>query len=284
MLSDDTPRPNIVTSTRTLESEALALRRDILQALFRTGGGHYGGCMSVVDLLLVLARTQLRVDPKHPDHPVRDRLILSKGHAALALYAVLRLLGFFDVDLDTYATYASPLEGHPDGTTTAGVDFSTGSLGQGLSVGLGMALGLVSKGPRVWVVLGDGECQEGQVWEAAMLAGRYAVRNLIAVIDCNRHQEYGWPSHLGDALSEPVFGLDAKWRSFGWRVLHCEGHDHQQLTDTFEQATEDGGMPTVVVAHTIKGKGASLLENAPERFHCASVSEEEHRLILQEVM
>src|SRR5438128_5916491 len=177
-----TPEVQAANSVSLL-TEATELRREIIEGLFACGGGHYGGALSVLDIILTLYRRILRTAPDQPNHPSRDRFILSKGHSAIALYAVLRRFGFFNDSLTGYGQADSMLEGHPDMTVLPGVDFSTGSLGQGLSVGLGMAMALRSTDQNVWVVLGDGECQEGQVWEAAMLAARYRIDNLHAIID-----------------------------------------------------------------------------------------------------
>lgn len=268
---------------QVLADEALLVRKDIVSALYATGGGHYGGCLSVVDILVALYRCSLRVFPEQPEHPDRDRLILSKGHAAIALYAMLRRLGFFDWPLETYASFESALEGHPDMRSVPGVDFSTGSLGQGLSVGLGMALALASKAPQVWVILGDGECQEGQVWEAAMLASSCKLSNLHAVIDCNGHQEWGHAAISRDGTPvPPVAELAAKWNAFGWSVIECDGHDLGTLARTFTPpAAPQYSLPTVTLCHTIKGRGVPLIESDPRRFHCTSVTRDEHAVMIE---
>ena len=263
-----------------LAEEATELRRDLVEALYAAGGGHYGGSLSVLDILLTLYRRQLRIRPEALDDPSRDRLILSKGHAALALYTVQRRLGFYDHALGAYGSAVSPLEGHPDREALPAVEFSTGSLGQGLAVGLGMALALRGQGPRVWVVLGDGECQEGQVWEAAMLAARHGADGLTAVIDANGYQEWGWAG-AGDA--RPVPDLAAKLAAFGWQVGECDGHDHEALARAFERAVAVRGQPAAVVAHTIKGKGVALAEGDPVRFHCTEVSVGEQRVIVEQL-
>lgn len=283
--SDRMERPALMAlselqSVVTLEEEARELRKTILEALFACGGGHYGGSLSVVDLILTLYRNHLRVSPLAPHDPSRDRFILSKGHAAMALYAVLGRLGFFEQPLASYGKVGSPLEGHPDMTVLPGIDFSTGSLGQGLSVGLGMALAL-GRGPRVWVVLGDGECQEGQVWEAAMLAARLGAANLTAVVDANGFQEWGWPAAQQGGVPEPVPELARKWAAFGWRVLEADGHDHEALSATFRLAEASEERPCVVIARTVKGKGLPAIEADPVRFHCTAIGEDEHSLLLR---
>jgi transketolase len=264
----------------SLSDEVLALRRQIAEALYYSGGGHYGGCFSVIDLILALYRLELRVSPQNPGDPGRDRFILSKGHAALALYAVLRRLGFISESLNSYAAFSSCLEGHPDMTSVAGVDFSTGSLGQGLSVGVGMAYALKRASRRVWVVLGDGECQEGQVWEAAMLASACDLDNLHAIVDSNRFQEWGLRATPGQPLPVPVSDMVDKWRAFGWFTTECNGHDFRELRAAFSAAKSAPGRPSVVIAHTIKGNGVPMIEDQPQRFHCDSVSPAEHRSIM----
>lgn len=264
----------------TLEEEAQELRRTILEALFACGGGHYGGSLSVLDLILTLYRRHLRVSPENPADPNRDRFILSKGHSAMALYAVLQRLGFFSHSLAAYGTTGSPLEGHPDMTVLPGIDFSTGSLGQGLAAGLGMALALRGRGPRVWVVLGDGECQEGQVWEAAMLAARCGADNLVAVVDANGFQEWGWSAgEVG--TPEPVPEIARKWAAFGWHVLEVDGHDHKALSETFRLAESTRSRPCAVIARTVKGKGIRAIESDPIRFHCTTIGADEHALLLR---
>jgi transketolase len=259
----------------TLIQSSEAIRREIVRALYHAGGGHFGGSLSVVDVLVVLYGAVLRVDPSRPAWPERDRLVLSKGHAAMALYAVLRHFGWFEGDLATYGAADSPFEGHPDMHTLPGVDFSTGSLGQGLSVALGMALALADRdGAEAWVVLGDGECQEGQVWEAAMLATRLGVRNLRVVVDCNGYQEFGWPSLPAD-LRQPVPDDALKWRAFGWSVVEHDGHDIPGLLDSFRRM-QAMSRPAVLLARTVKGKGVGLIEADPHRFHCAQLSAVEY--------
>lgn len=285
----DAASPAVQATEVPLTEEARALRRDILEALHCTGGGHYGGSLSVIDVLLTLYRRQLRVSPRAPRHLERDRLILSKGHAAIALYAVLRRLGYFEEPLASYAAFGSPLEGHPDMLRLPGVDCSTGSLGQGLSVGLGAALALrslaLAGAPRVWVVLGDGECQEGQVWEAAMLAAQQQAGHLHAVVDVNRFQEWGVspPPGAPAAPVVPVQALAAKWRAFGWRVLECDGHDLPALQRACAELAEGAAVaaPAVLLAHTVKGKGVPMIEADPPRFHCCAVTDAEHRLLLE---
>ncbi|MCC6553278.1 MAG: transketolase [Polyangiaceae bacterium] len=271
---------HVQTSPAPLADEAASLRREVIEGLFACGGGHYGGSLSVLDLLLSLYRRALRVSPRDAAHPGRDRLILSKGHSAIALYAILRRLGFFDLPLGSHGRAGSPLEGHPDMLKLPGVDFSTGSLGQGLSVGLGMSLALRGTPARTWVVLGDGECQEGQVWEAAMLAARLRVDHLHAVIDANGFQEWGFCQDPG-AGEPPVQEMARKWTAFGWRVDEVDGHDHEALAAAFVAAAATEGRPTVTIARTVKGKGSPVIEADPIRFHCTTVDRDEHASILR---
>jgi len=266
-----------VAPSATLSEISKDLRIDIVEALYVSGGGHYGGALSVLDILLTLYSRGARYDLQSND---KDRIVLSKGHAAIALYAVLRHVGLCSQSLQHYGTLGSGLQGHPDMTMNSAVEFSTGSLGQGLAVGLGMAFALSESQSRVWVVLGDGECQEGQVWETAMLAARYKASNLVAVIDANNYQEYGWDT-AGTIESAPVPELSRKWDAFGWRVLETPGHDYAALAHTFNQATRDYGKPTAVIAQTVKGYGCGYIEANPKRFHCTSVTKEEHLEILR---
>jgi transketolase len=266
-----------------LARSAARVRRDIAEVLYRTGGGHYGGSFSAVEMLLTLYARHLRIDAANIGDRIRDRFILSKGHAAIALYAVLRHRGLITTPLASYAALGAGLEGHPDMTATPGVDWSTGSLGQGLSAALGMAIGLRRFGRRVWVMLGDGECQEGQVWEAAMLAGLVRPGNLHVLVDLNRRQEFGW--HLATASQpqiDPVPDMAAKWLAFGWDVIHCDGSD----VSAIDRACRDASgreKPTVILASTRKGHGSRTAEADPARFHCTDVSEAEHLAIMTEL-
>lgn len=266
-----------------LRAAAARVRRNIAEVLYATGGGHYGGSFSAVEMLLTLYARHLRIDAANIAEPVRDRFILSKGHAAIALYAVLRDFELIDAPLAGYATFAAGLEGHPDMTATPGVDWSTGSLGQGLSAALGMAVGLRRFGRRVWVMLGDGECQEGQVWEAAMLAGLVKPGNLHVLVDLNRRQEFGW--HLATARQhpiDPVPEMAAKWLAFGWDVIRCDGSDLAAIDHACSDALTHE-KPTIILASTRKGNGCRIVEADPVRFHCTDVSEAEHRAIMAEL-
>jgi transketolase len=260
--------------------DTLAVRKSILTCLYDTGGGHYGGSLSVVDLLLVLARDVIGLNKESVMQANRDRLILSKGHAAVALYSIYQSLGLLrGISLAQYGLYDSGIEGHPDMLSTEGVDFSTGSLGQGVSAGAGMAIVFGRDGAHVWVVLGDGECQEGQVWEAAMFAARYSLSNLHIVIDANGAQEIGW-QHEPSLPQEPITNLANKWRSFGWIVHELDGHDQCGLKTTLLALREERCAPSVVIARTRKGCGVKLIEDDPIRYHCVSVDKQEHEALL----
>ena len=249
-----------------LEAIARECRVQIIRMLTHAGSGHPGGSLSVIDLLVALYFGRLRHDPKRPDWPERDRVVLSKGHAVPALYTVMAEAGYFPVEeLITLRKLGSPLQGHPDRTALPGIEAATGSLGQGLSISLGLALGLrMRRSPaRVYCILGDGEIQEGQVWEAAMAAPKlglpgHGLDNLSVILDYNRIQLDGFVAKILDL--EPVL---AKWQAFGWTVLEIDGHDFDQVQKALDQAEATTG-PGIVVAHTVKGKGVSFMENDPE--------------------
>lgn len=263
MLEDLTP-----DTIRHVEDAARAARRLVLQAVRHAGAGHVGGPLSQADILALLYSQELRVDPRRPDWADRDRFVLSKGHGAIGLYAILALRGYFPVgELTTFDRLDSRLQCHPDSTRLPGLDFSTGSLGQGLSAGVGMALGarVLGKDFRTYVLLGDGECQEGQIWEAAQVAARYGVDNLVTILDCNGLQQYGWPSGAGHpaAYPEPLPEPAARFAAFGWQVFEADGHDLVGLHGAIRRARLVRGKPSLVVARTIKGKGVSFIENNP---------------------
>ena len=220
-----------------------------------------------MDLLVALYFHEMRVRPHEPDWPDRDRFILSKGHSSIGLYAVLALRGYLPLDeLLTFDQAGSRLQGHPDMTRLPGLDMSTGSLGMGLSAGLGMALGarLAGKSFRTFVMLGDGECQEGQIWEAAFVAAHYGLDNLVALIDHNGLQQYGWQASengLDRLPPYPAGNLATKWEAFGWNSLSIDGHDIPAILSALDAAEQHRGSPTVIVAKTVKGKGVSFMEN-----------------------
>jgi transketolase len=254
-----------------LEDEAREIRRLILRTLNKTQAGHPGGSLSAVEILTALYFDVLRIDPAQPAWPERDRFLLSKGHAAPVYYATLARRGYFPVaEMATYDTLNSRLQGHPDMRKTPGVDMSSGSLGQGLSVSAGLALGakMAKKSYRVFCLLGDGECEEGQVWEAAMSACKFGLDNLTAIVDWNGLQLTGT---LAETMPMPA--LPDLWRDMGWEVIELNGHDLAALIGALE-APRSPGKPRVVLAHTVKGKGVSFMENRVE-WHAKAISNEE---------
>lgn len=263
-----------------LNEKSKELRRHIVRMLGEAGSGHPGGSLSSADIVTALFFHEMRLKPAEPYWPDRDRFILSKGHAAPVLYAALAERGFFPVsELDTLRKLGSRLQGHPDMKKLPGVEMSTGSLGQGLSVANGMALAarLDRKDYRVYVVLGDGELQEGMVWEAAMASAHYKLDNLVAFVDHNGLQIDG---PVTEVMSpEPVAG---KWRAFGWHTLVVNGHDMGQILDALAEAKTVKGKPTMIVAETVKGKGCSFMENLCD-WHGVAPKPEEVRQALEEL-
>lgn len=253
-----------------LRDIARGIRWNIIDTVAASKAGHIGGPLSVTDLLVALYFGKLRIDPQQPDNPDRDRFILSKGHCAIGLYATLAARGYFaESELATFDHGDSRLQGHPDMLLTPGVDISTGSLGQGLSAGVGIALGAkrLGKDFHSWVILGDGECEEGQVWEAVLSAPRYRLDNLTAIVDLNGLQQYGWPPADNDRFdrSEPLGHVDlaAVFAGFGWDTYVIDGHDFDQIFAAFDSATAargSTGRPSVIIARTSKGKGISFTE------------------------
>ena len=281
VIKTSTPSAPIDQLRRT-SSEA---RRHIIETIHHAGAGHIGGPLSVTDILVNLYFDRLRIDPARPDWPDRDRCILSKGHSSIALYAVLALRGYFPLEeLATFDQIDSRLQGHPDMTKLPGLDMSTGSLGQGLSPGVGMALGahLKSSDFRTWVILGDGEIQEGQIWEACFTASRYELDNLTAILDYNRLPQFGWPDVHGLTRDRPIDSPADKFRAFGWNVLTCDGHDHASLSAAFDTATAHRGQPTCIVANTVKGKGVSFMEG-DYNWHAKVPTDDELRRAVNEL-
>ena len=235
------------------------LRQDVLEMIHAADSGHPGGSLSAVEILTALYFDVMKVDPKNPSDPQRDRFILSKGHAAPILYAVLARKGYFDpAILPTLRSLGSPLQGHPHMHMLPGLDCSSGSLGQGLSIanGLAFAAKKQNKASRTYCLMGDGEVQEGQVWEAAMTAAHFGLDNVCAIVDNNGVQLDGTTAEIMGV--EP---LGEKFRAFGWHVIDCDGHDLEALLAAFKEAAETKGKPTVIVAKTVKGKGVSFMEN-----------------------
>ena len=251
----------------TLADIAREGRTQILRMLTHAGSGHPGGSLSAIDILTVLYFSRMRYDPANPHWEGRDRFILSKGHCVPAQYFCMAKAGYFPMDLlVTLRKLGSPLQGHPDRVALPGIEAATGSLGQGLSVAVGMALGLklANASPRVYCVLGDGETQEGQIWESAMSGPKlgapdHHLDNLCAILDYNGIQLDGFVKNILDL--EPV---TEKWKAFGWAVLEIDGHDFSQIDKALDQAEAIKGKPTMIVAHTVKGKGVSFMENDPE--------------------
>lgn len=249
-----------------LREAARRIRVEVVRSVYVAKAGHLGGPLSAADMLAALYFRLLRIRPDEPAWPDRDRFVLSKGHSSIGLYAAMALRGYFPVEeLATFDAAHSRLQGHPDMTRLPGLDMSTGSLGMGISAAMGMALGarITGRDVRAWVMLGDGECQEGEVWEAAMAAARHGLDNLIAIVDHNKLQQYGWPGDGPDGRIPPQEPgeLAAKWTAFGWRVLEMDGHDMADIVRTLGTAIDGAdGRPTVVIAHTVKGKGVSYME------------------------
>jgi transketolase len=244
---------------KMLVNKAKEIRKDIIAMLAEAGSGHPGGSLSAADIVTALYFNEMKIDPQNPKWPDRDRFVLSKGHAAPVLYAALAEKGYFPKEeLKTLRKINSRLQGHPDMRKVPGVEISTGSLGQGLSAANGMALAgkLDHKDFRVYVLIGDGESQEGQIWEAAMLAAHYKLDNLVAFLDHNGLQIDG---QITDVMSpEPV---DEKWRAFGWHVEVIDGHNMEQIIETLARVRIIKGKPVMIVANTVKGKGVSFMEN-----------------------
>jgi len=263
-----------------LNKIALEIRRDILMMTTNAGSGHPGGSLSAADIITALYFHHMRHDPKNPKWEDRDRFILSKGHSCPALYAALARCGYFPREaLWTLRKVGSILQGHPDMIKTPGLEASTGNLGQGLSIGIGMALAarLDHKDYQVYVLLGDGEIDEGQVWEAAMAASHFHLDNLVATVDLNGLQLDGY---TGDIMSlEPV---GDKWRAFGWYVMEIDGHNMREILDALDMAERIKYKPTAIIAHTIKGKGVSFMENQV-KFHGEALSEEQLNEALKEL-
>jgi transketolase len=262
-------------------------RIHILKAVSHAQGGHVGGPYSAAEMLAALYFRILNIRPDEPDWPERDRFVLSKGHSSIALYTMLALRGYFPVEeLQTFDSIDSRLQGHPDMTVTPGVDMSSGSLGLGFAAALGIALGAraTQQSFMTYVMLGDGECNEGIVWEGAHVATRYALDNLIAIVDHNKLQQFGWRGETTAERITPYAGsqLADRWKAFGWHVLEVDGHNVQAFLDTIDQARASTGNPVVVIAHTIKGKGVSYMEGN-YKWHSKVPTEEEFAIAMEEL-
>lgn len=264
---------------RQLETDAAKVRLGIVEGVYAAKAGHPGGSLSCADLLTYLYTHRMNVDPANPDDPNRDRLVLSKGHAAPALYATLALRGFFPMDeMKTLRKIGSRLQGHPD-IKLPGVDMSTGSLGQGISAACGMALsGKISCDPyKVYAVLGDGEIQEGEVWEAAMFAAHYQLDNLVAVVDNNDLQIDG---KISEVMSP--YPIDEKFRAFGWHVITINAHDFNEMEKAFNEAETVMQKPTVIIMRSTKGKGVSYMENSVD-WHGKAPNDDEYETAVSEL-
>jgi transketolase len=267
-------------SVPELEKMAKQLRRHVITMIATAGSGHPGGSLSAADIVTALYFKVMRHDPKNPRWPDRDRFILSKGHAAPILYAALAECGYFPVEeLSTLRKLGSRLQGHTDRTLTPGVEMSAGSLGQGLSFGIGIALAgrLDKRDYHVYVLLGDGECEEGQIWEAAMSAPHFRIDNLTAIVDHNGIQL--------DGRCCDIMGLESladKWRAFNWHVIEIDGHDMSQIVQALKEARKIKQKPTVIIAHTVKGKGVSFMENNVD-FHGKAPTAQEAEIALKEL-
>ena len=250
-----------------LKRQAIHLRRHVVESVHHAGAGHLGGPMSAADMLIALYFEVLNIDPADPHKADRDRFILSKGHSSIGLYSALALRGYFPLEeLKTFDAIDSRLQGHPAMDMLPGIDMSSGSLGQGLSPGLGMALAARLKGDsfHTYVMLGDGDSQEGQVWEAALVAGRYRVDNLTTILDLNGLQQYGWATETGYgdlARKPPQENPEARWQSFGWNTISINGHNIEQFINACNRAKNEHDGPTIIIAHTTKGKGISYMED-----------------------
>lgn len=271
-----------ITETLALEKIANNVRIDILEEVYNAKSGHIGGAFSIADILTVLYFNEMNIDAKIPDSPDRDRLVLSKGHASAALYAVLAEKGYIDKEeLKTFRNIDSNLQGHPDMNKVPGVDMTTGSLGQGLSAANGMALSskLDSRGYRVYCILGDGELQEGQVWEAAMTAEKYQLDNLCVIVDANELQ-------LTDSTMN-VKGInyndiEQKFRAFGFQTVVIDGHNIESIIRALTIAEMTKGKPTAIICKTIKGKGVSFMENQVD-WHGKAPNDEEYEMAVKEL-
>ena len=263
-----------------LKRRAVEVRKGIITGVHAAKSGHPGGSLSAADIFTYLYFQELHIDPKHPQDPDRDRFVLSKGHTAPGLYAALANRGFFPVeDLKTLRHIGSHLQGHPCIAHTPGIDMSSGSLGQGISAAVGMALSakLQGKSYRVYTLLGDGELQEGQVWEASMFAGSRKLDNLTVIVDNNNLQ-------IDGAVSEVCspYPIDEKFTAFGFHVINIDGNDMEQIAKAFQEARETKGKPTAIIAKTTKGKGVSFMENQVG-WHGKAPNDEEYEIAMAEL-
>lgn len=261
-----------------LEKKARKVREDIIEEVYRAKSGHPGGSLSIADILTVLYFREMNIQSQNPNGENRDRLVLSKGHCSPALYSCLANRGFFPIeDLKTFRNINSYLQGHPDKNKVPGVDMTTGSLGQGLSAANGMAIAgkMNHKDYRVYCILGDGEIEEGQIWEAMMAANKYKLDNLCVIVDNNNLQIDGT---IEEVMSS--YPIDEKFKSFGFEVIHINGHDIEEIIKAFEVAKKVKGKPTCIIAKTIKGKGISFMENQAG-WHGKAPNDEQYEQAMQ---
>jgi len=271
---------HIPMSIEELKEMAVTIRCDIIEMICTAAAGHPGGSLSAADVVTALYFRMMRVDPQKPDWPDRDRFILSKGHACPVWYAALAERGYFDkAHLGTLRRLNSILQGHPDMHKTPGIDMTAGSLGHGFSAGVGMALSgkLRQKDYHVWIVIGDGESQEGSIWEAAMSAPKWKLDNLTVIMDRNNLQN---DLYVDEVM--PIEPVTDKWRAFGWHVLEIDGHDMAAVVKALEEAKGHSDEPTIIIAKTVKGKGVSYMENICE-WHGKAPSTEQAEVALEEI-
>ncbi len=274
------PTQNSAQELARLKEISGRLRLDIIEMLHKAGSGHPGGSLSVIDMVTCLYFSRMRHDPRRPDWADRDRFVLSKGHAVPALYAVMAEAGYFKrEELSTLRRMGARLQGHPVNSELPGIEACTGSLGQGLSVAQGMALAARLDGSkfRVYCIIGDGEMQEGQVWEAAMSAPKYKLDGLTVLLDYNHGQIDGTVHEVMEI--EPI---DAKWKAFGWHVIKIDGHDHAQILAALDEAKATTGKPTFIIANTVKGKGVSFMEHQI-KWHGSAPNKDETEKALAEL-
>ena len=269
-----------ITNVEALKKIAVEVRKGIIEEVYSAKSGHPGGALSCADILTVLYFNQMNVDEEKPNDPNRDRLVLSKGHASPALYSVLARKGYFNKELlQTFRKIGSNLQGHPDMNKVPGVDMTTGSLGQGLSTAVGMAIAskMDSAGCRIYCIVGDGEIEEGQIWEAATIASKNKLDNLCVILDNNNLQIDGNINEVGG-----MNNITERFMSFGFNVINVDGHNIEGLIDAFTTAKQTKGKPTIIIAKTIKGKGVSFMENKAE-WHGKAPNEEEYNLAMSEL-
>lgn len=269
-----------IQNIEELKNIAKNIRKGIIEAVYSGQSGHPGGSLSIADIITVLYFNEMDVNPENPKEENRDRLVLSKGHCAPALYSTLANKGFFEIEeLKTLRNIESRLQGHPDMKKIPGVDMTTGSLGQGLSAANGMAIAgkLDNKDYRVYCILGDGEIEEGQIWEAAMASNKYKLDNLCVIVDNNNLQIDGT---IEEVMSS--YPIDEKFKSFGFQIINIDGHDIEEILKAFEVARNVKGKPTCIIAKTVKGKGVSFMENQAG-WHGKAPNEEQYKQAINEI-